>query len=181
VKFHTLAPMGMLVGAAVFMSGCASLPPPDLTAQSIYCYRSKVDRYKKGPCTSTPVPSLARDAEAKQFKPDPGYLTVYVVRHSWGDGSNIVQVVADGGSAIETLPDTMVRLRLKPGSHELAYEFEGQRTTAQVVGGAGEVRFVWLSGTAWAWRSRYSWGDDQQAAIRQRASRTRLIADVQGA
>jgi hypothetical protein len=121
-----------------------------------------------------------RDAEAKEFKPNPSYLTVYVVRQNWGDGNNVVRLFADGGSAIETLPDTMVRLRLNPGSHELTYEFEGQRGTAQVVGGAGEVRFVWLSGTAWAWRSRYSWGDDQQVAIRQRASRTRLIADVQG-
>ncbi|PZP91374.1 MAG: hypothetical protein DI587_35545 [Variovorax paradoxus] len=167
-----------LVVGGILATGCATLPPPDLNVESVYCYRSKVDRYKKGPCTSEPVPSLKADAEAKQFRSDPTQLTVYVVRQSWGDGRNVITVHADNGSAIETLPDTLIRLRLRPGNHELSYVFDGRRVITQVIGGAGEVRFVRLSGTAWAWASQYLWAEEPQAHTRQRAKSTRLIADI---
>lgn len=166
------------MGAAIVSVGCASTPLPDLGVESVYCYRNKVDRYRKGPCTSEPAPSLKADAEAKQFPADPVLLTVYVVRQSWGDGRNVVKIYADEGNAIETLPDSLVRLRLRPGSHTLAYAFEGQRVSTQVTGGAGEVRFVRLGGTAWAWASNYWWAAEPQAEIQQRVYRTRLIADL---
>ena len=76
-------------------------------------------------CTAAPVPSLNADAQAKQFAPDPNALTVYVVRRNWGDGRNFVKVQADDGATVETLPNTMVRYRLKPGSHTIAFDFEG--------------------------------------------------------
>ena len=97
-------------------------------------------------CTTAPAPSLNADAQAKQFAPDPTALTVYVVRRNWGDGRHLVKVQADGGATVETLPDTMVRYKLKPGTHAITFDFEGQRPARTVEGKAGEVRFVRLDG-----------------------------------
>lgn len=91
-------------------------------------------------CTAGPLPSLNADAQAKQFAPDPNGLTVYGVRRNWGDGRNVVKVRADYGAAVETLPNTMVRYRLKPDSHTIAFDFDGQRPVAKVAGKAGEFR-----------------------------------------
>ncbi len=168
----------VIVGVALIVAGCASRPAPDRAIESVHCYQSKVDRYRKGPCTTAPAPSLTMDAQAKLFEADPTLFTVHVVRHSWGDGANLLRLDVDGSAAIETLPDTMVRLRLKPGSHALVFAFEGQRRGTRVEGSAGEVRFVRLAGTAWAWRSTYEWADEPQVEIRKRAERTRLIADL---
>lgn len=130
-------------------------------------------------CTSTPAPSLDADAEAKRFTPDPSALTVYVVRRNWGDGRNFVKVQADNGPVAETLPDTMVRIRLRPGAHTIAFEFEGQRQSTGVQGQAGDARFVRVDGTVWAWKSRDEWAADPEATIRDRARKARLVADLQ--
>lgn len=164
--------------ALALMAGCASAPPADRNAEIRHCYQSKVDRYRKGPCTSAPVPSLEADADAKRFRPEPAAFTVYVVRHSWGDGFNLLNVHLDERSGIETVPDSMVRLRLPPGSHTLAFEFEGRRHSLSMQGAAGELRFVRLGGTAWAWSSSYAWVEEPQQRTRERAARTRLVADV---
>lgn len=169
----------VVVGIAlVMMSGCASRPAPDRSIESVHCYKGKARRYQKGICTAAPVPSLTADAQAKLFEADPAFFTVYVVRHSWGDGENRLKFYPDDGPAIETLPDTMVRLRLKPGRHELAFEFEGQRQRTSVEGAAGELRFVRLAGTAWAWHSSYEWSSEPQSETRKRAKSTRLVADI---
>lgn len=168
----------VLLFLAAWLAGCASSPKPDPTAEAIHCYRNKVDRYRVGPCTTVPVPSLAADADAKTFKPDPVYLTVYVVRRSWGDGWHLLKVFAGARPGVETLPDTMVRMRLPPGEHELSFEFDGQRKSTRVAGTAGEVVFMRLAGTAWAWSSQYEWVYEPPLAIRERAAKTRLVADL---
>lgn len=178
MKWIPLVRSAMAVGVALLMAGCASRPAPDRSIETVHCYQSKRERYRKGPCTTARAPSLAADAQAKRFQADPVLFTVYVVRHSWGDGANVLKLHLDDGPAMETLPDTMVRLRLKPGGHHLAFEFEGQRQKVHVEGAAGEVRFVRLSGTAWAWRSTYQWASEPQAEIRERAKKTRLVADL---
>lgn len=161
---------------ACMLAGCVTPPPPDRAAEVPHCYKTNKGRIIA--CTSTPAPSLDADAQAKQFSPDPSALTVYVVRRNWGDGRNFVKVNADGGAATETLPDTMVRFRLKPGPHTITFEFEGQRKSATVDGKAGDVRFVRIDGMVWSWKSTYEWASEPEAAIRERATKARLVADV---
>lgn len=174
-----VASSAVVVGIAVVVAGCAALPARDRSIEAVHCYQSKVDRYRKGPCTTGPAPTLTTDAQAKLFEADDALLTVYVVRHSWGDGANLLKLEVDGGPVIETLPDTMVRLRLKPGSHDLVFTFDGHRRGTRIDGSAGDVRFVRLAGTAWAWGSTYEWANERQIDIRKRAEKTRLVADLQ--
>ena len=157
------------------LAGCATPPAPDPTAEAPYCHRTNKGRVIA--CTTAPAPSLNADAQAKQFAPDPTALTVYVVRRNWGDGRHFVKVQADGGATVETLPNTMIRYKLKPGAHAITFEFEGQRPAVAVEGNAGEVWFVRLDGMVWAWKSTFTWATEAQDAIRERALKARLIAD----
>jgi len=164
------------VAVAALLAGCATPPAPDPTAETPHCYKTNKGRVIA--CTSVPAPSLNADAEAKRFAPDPAALTVYVVRRNWGDGRNFVKVQADSGPVAETLPDTMVRVRLRPGVHTIAFEFDGQRQSTSVQGQAGDVRFVRIDGTVWAWKSSYEWTVEPEAAIQDRARKARLVADI---
>lgn len=165
-----------LLAYVAALAGCATPPPPDPAAEVPHCYKTNKGRVIA--CTSTPVPSLNADAEAKRFAPDPNALSVYVVRRNWGDGRNFVKVYPDGGPGIETLPDTMIRLKFKPGQHTIAFEFEGKRQSTTVQGRAGDVRFVRVDGTVWSWKSSYEWVAEPEAAICERAVKARLVADV---
>lgn len=171
-------PLRLLLAFTVVvgLAGCATSPPPDPAAQVPYCHKTNKGRVIA--CTAAPVPSLNADAQAKQFAADPNALTVYVVRRNWSDGRNFVKVQVDDGAAVETLPDTMVRYRLKPGSHSIAFEAEGQRSVLNVAGKASEVRFVRIDGVVWAWKSTFSWATESEDSIRKRALKARLIADV---
>ena len=165
-----------VVAVVGLLAGCATPPAPDPTAEVPYCHKTNKGRVIA--CTAAPVPSLNADAQAKQFAADPNALTVYVVRRNWSDGRNFVKVQVDDGAAVETLPDTMVRYRLKPGSHSIAFEAEGQRSVLNVAGKASEVRFVRIDGVVWAWKSTFSWATESEDSIRKRALKARLIADV---
>lgn len=167
-----LAPIAF---AAVLLAGCATPPAPDPT-EAPYCHKTNKGRVIA--CTKAPAPSLNADADAKRFSPGPGALTVYVVRRNWADGRNFVMVQVDDGPAVETLPDTMVRAKLKPGSHTIAFDFEGQRKTTTVEGKAGEVRFVRIDGVVWSWKSTFEWAADPESEIRERALKARLVADL---
>lgn len=164
------------LGAAVLLAGCATPSAPDATAEVPHCYKTNKGRVIA--CTPVAAPSLNADAEAKRFVPDPNALTVYVVRRNWGDGRNFVKVYPDGGAGVDTLPDTMVRLKFKPGSHSVAFEFDGKRQSTTAAGQAGEIRFVRIDGTVWAWKSTYEWVAESEAATRERALKARLVADV---
>ena len=129
-----------LIAAVAALAGCATPPPPDPAAEVPHCYKTNKGRVIA--CTSAPVPSLNADAEAKRFAPDPNALTVYVVRRNWGDGRNFVKVQADNGPTVETLPETMVRMKFKPGTHTIAFEFEDKRQSTTISGKAGDVHFV---------------------------------------
>ncbi|TXH46533.1 MAG: hypothetical protein E6Q93_29495 [Burkholderiaceae bacterium] len=165
-----------VVAVVGLLAGCATPPAPDPTAEVPYCHKTNKGRVIA--CTAAPVPSLNANAQAKQFAADPNALTVYVVRRNWSDGRNFVKVQVDDGAPVETLPDTMVRYRLKPGSHSIAFEAEGQRSVLNVAGKASEVRFVRIDGVVWAWKSTFSWATESEDSIRKRALKARLIADV---
>ena len=164
------------LGAAVLLAGCATPRPPDRTAEAPHCYKTNKGRVIA--CTPAAVPSLNADAEAKRFVPDRDALTVYVVRRNWGDGRNFVKVYPDGGAGVDTLPDTMVRFKFRPGARRVAFEFDGKRQSMTVEGQAGDIRFVRIDGTVWAWKSTYEWAAESEAATRERALKARLVADV---
>ena len=165
-----------VIALGMLMAGCATKPPPDPAAELPHCYKTNKGRVIA--CTSGPVPSLNADADAKRFTPDPELLTVYVVRRNWGDGRNFVKVQADNGPVADTLPDTMVRIKLRPGAHTIAFEFDGARREKIVDGKAGDMRFVRIDGMVWSWKSTYQWADDPEEKIRERALKARLVADV---
>jgi hypothetical protein len=168
-----LAPVAL---AAVLLAGCATPPAPEPSAEAPYCHKTNKGRVIA--CTKVPAPSLNADADAKRLSPDPSGLTVYVVRRNWSDGRNFVKVQVDNGPTVETLPDTMVRAKLEPGSHTISFEFEGQRKTVSVQGQAGDVRFVRIEGVVWSWKSSYDWATEPESATRERATKARLIADL---
>ena len=165
-----------MVLLAGLLAGCAAPPAPDPAAEMPYCH--KANKGREIACTTAPVPSLNADAQAKQFAPDPNALAVYVVRRNWGDGRDVVKFQVDDSAAVETLPDTMLRYRLKPGSHTISFEFEGQRRNSTLDGKAGDVRFVQIDGMVWSWKSMYEWASESEAAIRERAIKARLVGDV---
>ncbi|HRH87057.1 MAG TPA: hypothetical protein PLO41_09440 [Rubrivivax sp.] len=173
---HHRFPLALLIASGALLAGCATPPPPDPAAEVPHCYKTNKGRVIA--CTSGPVPSLNADAQAKRFTPDATALTVYVVRRNWGDGRNFVKVHADNRPGIETLPDTMVRLKFRPGVHTIEFEFDGKRQATSVEGKAGDVRFVRIDGTVWSWKSTYEWASEPEAAIRERALKARLVADV---
>lgn len=172
---HRLLVVSALVAAGL-LAGCATPPPPNPTAEVPYCHKTNKGRIIA--CTKAPVPSLDADAAAKRFTPDSDALTVYVVRRNWADGSNFVIVQGGSAAAVETLPNTMVRFRFKPGRHPIAFEFDGQRQTTTVEGRAGEVRFVRIEGVVWSWKSSYGWVTEPETATREQAFKSRLVADV---
>ncbi len=165
-----------LFAIAIAAAGCAGTVPVDLSASGPYCYQAVTDRLKT--CTKAPVPSLAVDAEVKRFEPDPRFLTMYVVRSNWADGPRFGQVQANGGPPVDTLPNTLVRMKLSPGTHSIAFDFQGQRQTQTVEGKAGDVRFVRLEGNALRWHPSFAWAAEPEAATRERARQARLVADL---
>jgi hypothetical protein len=50
--------------------------------------------------------------------------------------------------------------------------------STKVQGQAGDVRFVRIDGTVWAWKSTYEWASEAEPAIRERARKARLVADL---
>lgn len=168
----------LLVALPFGLAGCATKSPVARDPEGTFCYRSKLEHYIKGPCVTEGVPSLQEDALAKKLQPHPSLLTVYVVRQNLADGQDVVKVIADGAATIHTLPDTMARLRFKPGAHTLAFLFEEQQGVVEVEGHAGDVKFVRLRGAGFAWAVQYEWFNSTEQVTRDSLQRTRLVADV---
>lgn len=129
-------------------------------------------------CTPERIPSAAIETEAKRFAPSANLLTVYVVRGRWVDAVSFVSFQVDDRSPIATLPRSMARLRLEPGTHTLALTWNGTTHRLAVKGQAGDVVFVELAGAALPWEEPYHWSTADPAGSRERALRSRLIADV---
>lgn len=166
----------LMTAAAAGLSGCAGTKAVDPQAELPHCQTT--NKGKPIACTSWPVPSAIADTEAKRFEPDPEALTVYVVRRNWGDSRNFVTVAVDDGREVETLPNTMVRFKLAPGTHAISFEFGGRKQSTTVQGVAGDLRFFRIEGMVWSWSSSYSWASEAEASIQDRALKTRLVADV---
>lgn len=165
------------VASAGVLSGCASALEPRQTDSRTYCMSTL--RTKRTVCTPEPVPSAAAEADAKRFEATPGVLTVYVVRSAWVDAVRPLTVSIDGDSQIGTLPRSLIRLRLAPGAHQLAFEWNERVHGFTVNGEAGELRIVELAGSSVPLDRPYHWSDADPAGAKLRARTTRLIADAQ--
>jgi hypothetical protein len=156
----------------VALVGCAA--PVDQLAEKPYCHAHRgIHVY----CTNEVAPSLQHDAEAKQFASVPDALTIYVVRY-WGDGHHPMEISFNGGEPIETVPDSMIRLRVKAGEHRISFKVDGNSFERKISGVAGEVRLLGIVGTDWPWgNSSHAWSDDPEDQVKRKAMRSRLIKD----
>jgi hypothetical protein len=153
--------------------GCAT--PVDQLSEKPYCHK---DRGMHAFCTKEVAPSLQRDAESKQFASVPDAFTVYVVRY-WGDGHHPMDISVNGGTSLETVPNSMIRLRLKAGEHLIAFKVSGRSTNQKVSGVAGEVRLLGIVGSDWPWgNSHHEWSDDPEDQVKRKAMHSRLIKDI---
>ena len=166
---------GSMAFGAPLLSGCAS-PPRDLS-ENAYCYHAHGRPRTQTTCAPLSIPSLAADEAAKRFAPVPGQLVVYVVRHRVGDTVNTVHVGAAGDRLAPTVPASMVRLVMPPGSHRLLFDWKKGAGELSILGSAGQVLFVELVGDLWLWSERYRLVM-AEPSIRHRALISRLVADL---
>lgn len=157
--------------------GCAGAPEQRVVDSRTYCMSTL--RTRRTVCTPEPVPSAAVEVDAKRFEPTAGLLTVYVVRSAWADAVRPLVVTIDGEAQIGTLPRSLIRLRLAPGAHQLAFEWNGRAHTFIAKGQAGELSIVELAGSSVPLDRDYHWSDADPAGAKLRARNTRLIADAQ--
>lgn len=170
--------LGLAVVGLAPLAGCMTKPLRPVNADGTYCHRLGKSYRPKLTCTPAAVPTDAVEAEAKRFDADPASLTVYVLRRNWGDASVVVTVTVDGAASAATIPDSLVRLRLKPGVHRLAAQWDGQSTDIAVDGRAGDLRVVRLVGSGWAWGTSFSWEAVQAGEVKSRAQASKLVADL---
>jgi hypothetical protein len=170
--------LGVVVVASLFGAGCTNKPLRPVNADGTYCFSIGDSLRRKLTCTPTPIPSLAVEEEAKRFEPAPDRLTVYVIRKRWGDAANRVRLSVDGGATVVMVPSSFARLRVSPGARLTATWDDGTATTA-VTGERGDVQFVELIGSVWAWGSNYRFEPGEPHASRGRVTALRLIADVE--
>ncbi|MCK6374817.1 MAG: hypothetical protein L6Q69_12020 [Zoogloea sp.] len=167
-----------LGGSALMTAGCMTKPLRPANADGTYCFRIGKSYRPTLTCTPRPIPAEAIEADAKRFEPTAGKLTVYLVRKRWGDSQNVVRVSSDGGSAVDTVPESFARWRLPAGGHRLNLTWPEGSASLDVAGAAGEVVFVEVVGSVWAWGSNYRLERGNAAESRQRALPLRLVADV---
>lgn len=111
----------------ILLSGCITPPARPVEADGTYCHRIGKSYRLKRTCTAMPVPSEAVEAGAKRFEPSPEATMLYIVRRRWGDTANRVPVAVDDRTPVLTIPDSLVRVRLQPGSHRVALDWEGRQ------------------------------------------------------
>jgi len=163
---------------AVLLTGCMTKPLRPANADGTYCFRVGQGLNRSLTCTPTAIPSESIEAVAKRFEPAPGKLTVYLVRNRWGDAANVVRISSEGESAVDTVPESFARWRLPAGSHRLTASWPEGSASLDVTGAAGEVVFVEVVGSVWAWGSSYRLERGDAVDSRKRAARLRLVADV---
>lgn len=172
------ATLGALGVAALLGTGCMTKPMQPANADGTYCFATGKWHSRKLTCTPTPIPTAAVETEAKRLEPAADALTLYVVRKSWGDTINQVQLALDDGGPVATTPESFVRLRVRPGSHRLTATWPEGTAALAVTGAAGEVKLVELVGSVWAWGSTYRLDSGDAAELRTRVAPLRMVADV---
>lgn len=165
--------------ALVAMTGCASEPLRRRDPSGHACFApASRRRVKRLTCGDVMAPPLAAEAEAKQLLPDRDLFTLYLVRERWGDVVNAVPVAVDGLPGLVTIPFGFARIRLSPGAHVVALQWNGQERLIRLDGKPGEIQFIELLLTPRFFGNNYEWARDEQASMAQRIRRIQLIADL---
>lgn len=167
------------LGVSALATGCVSKPPLRLTEHGAACYRAGRGLRRRRTCTPYAVPGADVEADAKRFAPAPDRLTVYLVRQRWADSRNLVEVSLDSAPAVATVPRSFLRLRMPPGSHRIVANWPKGSTALELDGVAGDVAYVELRSSFWAWDSTYTLEVADAASAQGRVSKLRLVADVQ--
>lgn len=157
------------------LAGCAGVSP--VVPDDRYCFRTHGPTGNKSICTPGPVPDEAADAQAKRFEPEPGKLTIFVVRRHWGDSLNVVRVGVAGEQMVPTVPASLVKMVVAPGGHRLVFDWAKGSGDLAIHGEAGQVLFVDLVGSLWIWNEWYRL-ELGEPSIRAQALKSRLVADV---
>ena len=171
--------VGLAAVGLVPLSGCMSKPLRPAEADGRYCHRLGKSYKPTLTCTPGLVPSAAEEAKAKRFSATPELLTVYVLRNRWSDTLATAVLAVDGIDRATTIPVSLVRITLKPGTHQLSVRWDAGASDFSVNGTAGEVRFVELNGRGWAWDSGFSWRAVDAQDVRARALASKLVADIE--
>jgi hypothetical protein len=147
-------------------------------ADGTYCFRLR-SGFRGKTCTIGPVPSAAAEADAKRFQGEPDLLTFYIVRKRWADAEGRIAVTIDERAIVITIAKSLVRIRTTAREVRLKCEWDGGPKALHIVTGqAGDVRFVQLVGSIWAWGANYRWDDSDDSDARRRALGSKLIADL---
>lgn len=170
--------LGLLGLSATALPGCMTKPQQPVRADGTYCYAYGRAYRQRFTCTTDAVPAAQVEAEAKRFQPDPSALTIYVIRRRWLDSRDAVALTVDNHAPITTLPESFVRIRVRPGAHQLGVAWDDRTAGARVDGSAGDVRYVELAGTQWAWRTDYRLEQVAAEGGQLQAIQSKLIADV---
>lgn len=169
-----LAPALMVLG-----TGCATAPPAaKVNPDGTYCHRTVISRRRLVTCTPGPVPSEEVNVDARRFAPVADRLTVYVVRDSWGDYSQVVRMSAPGAVPLDLVPQSLARWRLAPGRHSLTLTWRDGVTSLDIEGVAGDLLFVEVIGSSWPWGRTYRLAAGNAGESRGRAAGLRLVGDA---
>ncbi|MDZ5455690.1 MULTISPECIES: hypothetical protein [Azohydromonas] len=174
MTFQRTGTFAALLAAATLLVGCTSPQPRHIDASGRYCFRASES--PTSTCTLHAIPSEQVEADVKRFEPEPGALTLLIVRNRWADAVNQVDVSVDGAGPITTVPESLVQVRLPAGRHRLALWWDATQSNLDIDGAAGDVRFVEIQGSTWFVGSRYRWFTGDEAGARSRALSSRLIA-----
>lgn len=169
--------LGMSAWVSAGLTGCAVGSQPSSDQSRTYCLKNT--RTLRTICTPERIPSADVEVQAKRFESTPGLLTVYVVRWSWVDSVRPLLLTLDGSTRIGTLPRSLIRMRLVPGDHTVAFEWDGKTQRHVIHGSAEEVRFLELTGSSFPTEPGYEWSDVDPAGARVRARKSRLVADIE--
>lgn len=170
--------IGLAAVGLIPLAACMSKPLQPVNADGTYCHRIGKSYRPTLTCTATAVPLDTAETEAKRFDADPASLTVYVLRRRWGDASVVVPIWVDAAASASTIPDSLVRLPLQPGSHRVSAKWQGRTLVIDVEGRASELRVVELIGSGWAWGSSFSWQAVQADTVQSRAQASKLVSDL---
>ena len=142
----TLRRLGAVL-LALALCACVSPLPRLPEADGSYCYSIGHGSVARRTCTTTAIPGEAVQAEVQRFETKADAATIYIVRRRWADTINRVAVRIDGQRGVDTIPDSVVRIRLRPESHVLSLDWQGHIDTRTLILRNGELRFLEIHGS----------------------------------
>lgn len=166
--------------ASLFLGGCASRweQPAEKDGSWCYWFGRSLAKQRTQTCTRHPVPDMQVDIQAKTFTPEADAVTVYVVRRSIDDYRYLVPVLVDGVHSVDTIPESYVRLKLRPGEHRFSIRWRDQVSEQAIDGKAGEIRVLQVAGLSTDDDSQFGWSSKNPDDARQRVLKAKLINDL---